>query len=338
MKPKASIIIPSRGMEEYLEKLFSALSSELEGENVEVILVDDGSQPPLERFAKKFQDKLSLKILRQPPLGPASARERGWREAQAEIIIFLDADVIPQKGWLGAILAPFEKDALLAGVEGKTISSNLNELTPFSHFLYNLEGGKYLTCNIAYRRSWLERVGGFDLRFRYPWREDSDLAFRIIKQGGKIIFEPKAVVDHPVRPVSLRRLVWFYNWRRGYDWLLRKKHPELFKKHIQPLVDKSELSFAFSFLASLALFLGREWIAGFIILFVHQAIYHHILLRYLHFGSRRTENFALPWKMFLKAYLVFYPATFLRLASLLWFGIKFWNVKPVKFSIPNKNN
>jgi len=324
--PQASIIIPSRGMEEHLRQLFQALIPELEGKNVEVILVDDGSKPALDFLAKEFP-QLNLKVLCQPPRGPASARNLGIKNARAEIIIFLDSDVIPQTGWFSALLSPFEQDKELAGVEGKTICSNLDQLNPFSHFLYNLEGGKYLTCNIAYRKSWLERVGGFDPRFPYPWREDSDLAFSILELGGRIIFEPRAVVDHPVRPVSLKRLVWFYPWRRGYDWLLKKKHPKLYKKHFGRMWDKSEMSFVLSFVLALVLFILGRWLLGFIFLFCHQTIYHHILLRYLYFGRRETYNFALPYKLFLKSYLIFYPTTFLSMTSLIWFGIKFLRVK-----------
>jgi len=325
-KPKASIIIPSRGMEEHLRQLFQALIPELEGRNVEVLLVDDGSEPPLDFLEKEFP-QLNLKVLRQPPRGPACARNLGIKNARAEIIIFLDSDVIPQSGWFSALLSPFEQDKELAGVEGKTISSNLDQLNPFSHFLYNFEGGKYLTCNIAYRRSWLERVGGFDQRFPYPWREDSDLAFSILELGGRIIFEPRAVVDHPVRPVSLKRLVWFYPWRRGYDWLLKKKHPELFKKHLGGLVDKSELSFGLSFFLALVLFFFKLPIWGFLLLLAHQVIYQNILLRYLHYGARTAPNLAVPWRVFLKAYIIFYPATFLSLAGLGWGWIKFFPVK-----------
>ena len=326
-KPRASIIVPSRGMGDNLRKLFDALAKELSGKNVEVILADDGSPKPLDFLATDYKGKIDLKVVRQDPKGPAAARNLGVKNAASDIFIFIDSDVIPQPGWFESIIAPLEQNHEIAGVEGKTIASNIAALTPFSHFLYNFEGGAYLTCNIAYRRSWVERAGLFDERFKHPWREDSDLAFSILEMGGKIIFEQNAVVDHPVRPIRLKRMFWFYPVRRGYDWILYRKHPKTFRAIGSRLADLSELSFIFSFLVALIFFLMGWTAAGFAVLLLHQAVYSHILLRHIHIGTRESYNLSVGWKTFAQAYPFFYPATFLALASLLWGWIKFSNVK-----------
>jgi glycosyltransferase involved in cell wall biosynthesis len=327
-KPRASIIVPSRGMDDNLKKLFDSLANELAGKNVEVILADDGSPKPLDFLSVDYKGKIDLKVVRQQPLGPAAARNSGIRQAASDIFIFVDSDVVPQPGWFEAIIAPLEQDPGIAGVEGKTIASNIAELTPFSHFLYNFDGGAYLTCNIAYRRSWVERAGLFDERFKHPWREDSDLAFSILEMGGKIIFEPKAMVDHLARPVRLWRMFWFYPVRRGYDWILFRKHPALYNEKVHGTTDLSEISFILTFLIAVASFLaGWTW-AGFVFLLIHQAVYNHILLRHIHIGTREAYNLAVDWKTFIKAYPFYYPATFLGLASVLWGWIKFSSVKP----------
>jgi len=328
-KFRAAIVVPSRGMVQGLRVLFDALADELAGQNVELILADDGSEKPLEFLAAEYKGRLNLKVVRQEALGPAAARNLGIKNSSASLIVFIDSDVKPLPGWFEAIIAPLEKDPGLAGVEGKTITSNPEDITPFSHFLDNLEGGKYLTCNIAYRRQWIERAGMFDERFRHPWREDSDLAFSILEMGGKIIFAPQAVIDHPVRPVNLRRMFWFYPVRRGYDWLLLRKHPGLFREKLRHITDLSELSFLLSFVLAIGCF-ALGWTGlGFIALLIHQLIYSHILLRHLHFGKRQTFNLAVPWKLFAKCYLFFWPATFLALASIGWGWFRFLAAKPM---------
>jgi len=327
-KPRASIIIPSRGMVEGLRKLFRALALEVAGQKVEVILVDDGSRHPLSFLEAEYRGKLNLKVVRQEPRGPAAARNLGVKNASAETIIFLDSDVTPLPGWFSALLSRLEQDPGLAGVEGKTISRNLEDLNPFSHYLENLEGGKYLTCNIAYRREWVEKVGGFDERFKHPWREDSDLAFSILEQGGKIIFAPEVAVGHPVRPVNLWRLFWFYPIRRGYEWLVFRRHPDHCHTLEMGFADLSEETFLFSFLLALIFFALGWMIPGFLALIFHQAIYNHILLRKLSFGTRVALNPAVPWKIYARAYPFFYPTVFLGLAGLLWGRIRFAGVKP----------
>jgi len=295
---------------------------------VEVILADDGSVQPLAYLDAEYRGRMNLIVVRQDPLGPAAARNAGIKNSSAGIVIFLDSDVQPQAGWFEAIIGPLEKNPALAGVEGKTISTNLTELNPFSHFLYNLEGGAYLTCNIAYRREWLDWVNGFDERFRQPWREDSDLAFSILELGGQIIFAPEAVVDHPVRPVRLKRMFWFYPIRRGYDWLLMRKHPEIFRQKNPGIWDRSEITFFLAFLVALILFIAGWTITGFIVLLFHQAIYNHLLLRRLHMGAREAYNMAVPWKIFAKAYPFFYLSPYLTLGAVFWGWIKFMGVKP----------
>ncbi len=327
-KPEASIIIPSRGMEEGLRKLFAALALELAGKNVEVILVDDGSEPPLAALEAEFQGRLHLRVVRQDPKGPAAARNAGLKNSSSELVVFLDSDVLPLPGWFSALTRPLLQEGSPAGVEGKTVSHNLEELNPFSHYLENLEGGVYLTCNIAYRREWIERAGGFDERFKHPWREDSDLAFGIMELGGKIIFEPNAMVNHPVRPVNLWRLFWFYPTRRGYDMLFYRKHPKARGKMESSFADLSELSFLATLAAAAALFALGWPVAGLAALLFHQAIYHNIFLRKLHFGARAARNLAVPWKVFAKAYPFFWPSTILGLAGLAWGWIRFAAVKP----------
>jgi hypothetical protein len=52
------------------------------------------------------------------------------------------------------------------------------------------------------------------------------------------------------------------------------------------------------------------------------------LLRRLNYGKREAYNLAVPWKVFAKSYLFFWPSTFLGLASLFWGWVRFSGVKP----------
>ena len=67
---------------------------------------------------------------------------------------------------------------------------------------------RWITADMAYRRAALERVGGFDERFPRAFREDADLALRVLAAGWHAAPRRRATVIHPVRPeapwVSLR--------------------------------------------------------------------------------------------------------------------------------------
>ena len=66
----------------------------------EVVIVDDGSQPPLEQPTSQ----LNLKVVHQEKrgFGLARARNTGARAAAHDILVFLDGDMIPEAGWLEA--------------------------------------------------------------------------------------------------------------------------------------------------------------------------------------------------------------------------------------------
>jgi GT2 family glycosyltransferase len=168
--------------------------------------------------------------------GPASARNAGWRAARAGHIVFTDDDCVPQPGWLKALVAGLT-DVELA--QGRTIPIPEREPSrgPFAHTLWVREdGGRYETCNIAYRRELLERLGGFDEGFRYRSRfggrlgpiygEDTDLGWRAKEAGAQASFEAAALVHHEVYPSSYRDHLRSMRRRAG---LVRtvKRHPGL---------------------------------------------------------------------------------------------------------------
>jgi GT2 family glycosyltransferase len=175
---------------------------------------------------------LDLTYLRQPPRGPATARNLGIRNARAEILAMTDSDTRPDSSWLRLLVEALESDPEAAGVEGLVRASNEGQYDPLGEGPTNLEGGVFLTCNMAYRRSALEAVGGFDETFPYPAYEDTDLAARITESGKRILWEPRAIMLHPQRPLTLRTVFkklrhWEYVLLMGlrYGYLGWKKYP-----------------------------------------------------------------------------------------------------------------
>ena len=70
-----------------------------------------------------------------------------------------------------------------------------------------LATSSWITADLAYRRAALAAVGGFDERFPRAFREDSDLALRVMDTGGRLVRGERRIT-HPVRPadrwISLR--------------------------------------------------------------------------------------------------------------------------------------
>ncbi|MEA5602290.1 glycosyltransferase family 2 protein [Nostoc sp. UHCC 0252] len=91
MNPKVSVIIPAYNTEAYIAKAIeSALEQTLN--DIEVIIVDDGSSDQTVEVAKSFSDQRLKVIVNQQNLGAAAARNRALRAAQGEWVAVLDSD------------------------------------------------------------------------------------------------------------------------------------------------------------------------------------------------------------------------------------------------------
>ena len=215
-----SVVVASKNRPSLINSLLESLTEEISrcDASCEVIVVDDGSTPPYE-----LDSWPGVRVLRTSGIGPARARNEGALASSGEIIFFTDDDVAIQPGWIRNGLSYLTQNPASAGVTGATVSPPYSAL--YEHSVEDLDGGSFLTCNIAYRRSAFLAVGGFDRLFPHAAHEDRDLAWRVQRDVGPVGFDPSMRVIHPGRPFDVRS--W---WRRGVlsvdDWLLLLRHPE----------------------------------------------------------------------------------------------------------------
>ena len=200
-----------------------------------MIVIDNASVDDTFAVLKDLSEKSSfpLTVLQmQENRGPCAARNVGWRAAQAPIVAFTDDDCVPDARWLASLLAHMESADL---VQGRTEPdpTDPRPIGPFGRTVEILEEqGHYETCNLAYRKSLLERLNGFDEDFhRLPggpvtWGDDTDLGWRARKSGARTTFAADAVVYHELRPSSFRRHLQEITRRDGLVLSLRR-HPEM---------------------------------------------------------------------------------------------------------------
>jgi cellulose synthase/poly-beta-1,6-N-acetylglucosamine synthase-like glycosyltransferase len=203
-EPEVSVVVATRDRPEHLRRLVDSLAEQsVDPSRFEVIVVDDASAgEPLQGAAP---DGLRLRLIRHPSsLGPAAARNTGWRAAEGRLIAFTDDDCMAAPGWLEAMLAAAGPNGQ-AIVQGRTEPTDRSQVGPLSKTMeVSGPNGLFETCNVAYPRALLERVGGFDEQFRRACGEDVDLASRAIAAGGRPAFAPDALVRHAVHQPGLR--------------------------------------------------------------------------------------------------------------------------------------
>lgn len=135
--------------------------------------------------------------------GPAAARNAGWRAATTEWVVFLDDDVLPAPGWREALLRDLDHPPEVAAVQGRVRVPlpRPDRRTDWEADTARLGESRWITADLAYRRSALAAVGGFDEAFPRAYREDADLAFRVRDTGGGLVVGERVTL-HPVRPAG----------------------------------------------------------------------------------------------------------------------------------------
>jgi len=104
---KISIILAVYNESEYLEKCLQSLISQ-EKVDFEIILVDDGSETPVNKLKFAILANPKIKIFRLEHKGPALARNFGATKASGEILVFLDGDMSFEKTFLANLIEPIK--------------------------------------------------------------------------------------------------------------------------------------------------------------------------------------------------------------------------------------
>ncbi|HJV53570.1 MAG TPA: glycosyltransferase family A protein [Noviherbaspirillum sp.] len=232
-----SIVVPTRGRPQLLNRcLASLVLQRFDPGRFEIIVVDDGPDDDTRSIVVGWSAHTAgtgpdiVYIPSRGPHGPAAARNHGWQVARGDIIAFTDDDTIARADWLVHGMRAFNDD--VHAVRGRIVMPLSGVPTDYQLDAKNLENAEFVTANCFVRKRVLEDIGGFDERFRFAWREDSDLYFRLLEYSAGIAHAPNAVMTHPIRPagwgVSLKQLK-----KIQFDALLFKKHPQLYRQKIR---------------------------------------------------------------------------------------------------------
>jgi histidinol-phosphate phosphatase family protein len=232
--PSVTIVVPTIGRPS-LHVLLQALATGTGPQPAAMVVVDDRRKGGARQLAADHLP--DLLVARSGGRGPAAARNVGWRLARTEWVAFLDDDVVPDQEWLAAL----HRD--LAGLPGDVVGSQGRVTVPlptdrrptdWERSTAGLATGRWITADMAYRRATLSARGGFDERFPRAFREDADLALRVLESGGRLVIGERSV-QHPVRPAS-----WCASIRaqrgnaddvlmarlHGRDWRVRAQAPQ----------------------------------------------------------------------------------------------------------------
>lgn len=199
-----SIVVPTIGRPSLLALLESI--ERAQGQLPErIVLVDDRRNPsPLDFGRKPLAIAERIVVLCSGGRGPAGARNLGWRATSTPWVAFLDDDVLVTPSWRRDLAHDLDTAQASTGGITARISVPLptdRRPTDWERNVASLATSQWITADLAYRRTALERVGGFDERFPRAYREDADLALRVQAAGFTLASGERRSI-HPVRPAD----------------------------------------------------------------------------------------------------------------------------------------
>ncbi len=225
--PRISVVVCTYNGSRLLRDCLEGIR-QLDYPDLEAIVVDDGSTDASASIAAEY----GVRVIRTENRGLSAARNTGWQAATGEIVAYLDDDARPDPQWLRYLAWAF-RTTRHVGIGGPNIAPPgdgwIAECVanspggPMHVLVSDTEAEHIPGCNMAFRRTALAAIGGFDARFRTAG-DDVDLCWRLQDQVGTLGFHAGAMVWHHRRN-SVRT---YWRQQLGYgraEALLEHKWP-----------------------------------------------------------------------------------------------------------------
>ncbi|MBI5493962.1 MAG: glycosyltransferase [Deltaproteobacteria bacterium] len=241
MGTRLSVVVATYNRPVLITDLLQALATQsLPAEQFEVVVVDDGSTPPVRPALQALALPYALRVLEQANAGAAAARHAGVLAARGEVVVVTDDDMVVPPDFLEEHLRAHENGySLVLGAIVEDPRTTARQ--PVFHRMHAEQlarereraharwvparGSAVCTGNVSFRRSDYLRVGGFDRTLARS--EDRELGIRLEKAGARVAFARDArTINH--NDVD-RREVWIQrNFLYGiYDRRIGQRHPDV---------------------------------------------------------------------------------------------------------------
>jgi GT2 family glycosyltransferase len=238
--PSSAIVICTRNRPEKLALTLDPISR-FQPHDFELLVIDASDESKRDNV-RRCVEKFGGTYFYREHGGLGASRNTALTKLRCELVAFLDDDCVPEKDWLMNLLAAFDDNASIWAVTGRIISFDTALLFDqvacqdlglekrffgpenlhfhFSEFLKKAAtvfSGQLKSAapapygighggNVAFRVEKLKQLGGFNEAF---WRasEDIEMFYRVLKGGGKMVYEPNAMAVHHHPHVAVEQVV-----------------------------------------------------------------------------------------------------------------------------------
>lgn len=215
MTIRASILVVEYRTAEYLEGCLRALlASELPRDAFEIIVVDNASPTPVDHVRERVPQARWIHLRRN--LGFAGGSALGLSRARGEIICGVNPDCRVSPSWLAEVLAAFDRDERVGVVGSKILHPGTTVLQHAGGRLFPNGRSEHLGANepdrgqhdterdcdyvcgaaFAVRRATVDEVGYLSPAYYPAYYEETELCTRARRAGWRVVYAPRARVEH----------------------------------------------------------------------------------------------------------------------------------------------
>lgn len=199
----------------------------------EVIVVDDGSRDDTAKICNMMRLQLpNLKyVCTGTNIGLARARNLGIEVSTGRHVLFMDDDCIAAENWIERLSVALDREPIAAGAVASTDSNYFklcHNIAQFHAFMPGRKAGysAFLAGgNMAFRRSVLEELNGFQTNMKYA--EDLEIVLRARLKGYRALLVPDAVVTHDPERTTLAASLKYSAEHASQTILLRNQYRAL---------------------------------------------------------------------------------------------------------------
>lgn len=230
---KISLIIPAYNEEDFIGQCLESVMAQDTAPD-EILVIDNNSTDNTAQIASSFKN---VRVIHEKVQGMIPARNRGFNEAQFEVIARCDADCILPTNWITRIKQDFTTNPEIEGIAGTAVFydfpiKNIRPIIANSMEQIKKTIGHYSfigPCMIIRKKSWMKIRNNVCVDEKIV-HEDVDLSIHLSESGGYIMYDNDLIVK-----ISARRLK-----RKPFDILF--EYPYRIVKTIQH--HRSDITFS----------------------------------------------------------------------------------------------
>lgn len=210
--PKVSIVIPVAN-----DQRIARCIKSVDRDDAEVVVVLNGASLEFDQYIQNLQKRNKrIVIYRLLHRGIGAARELGCQKAKGEYLIMMDSDCEFEQDCIKKLVAGLKNADFSKGNIVYRVNNFETKLVAKTRGTHSSSVQNVYTPLLAFKKSVIDKIGGYYFSPKIPWTEDHELAQRVVWRNLRVAVITSAIGYH--KPTTIKNdLSSAFNYGIGYN-------------------------------------------------------------------------------------------------------------------------